>query len=195
MLTAGLCCCLTFCCLFWLLQEGLPFLLPHLTRQVVRLPLEDFERLLVERNLPLQVATAAADAANGGSAEGGEGGAAKKPRQPRQAYLSTPSVVEQLKSVQGGGAVCVLNEEDAQRLGFATSETSGALTANAPMAISIWRTPASVSVLVSKESVEQMLDKIKGAKAKRAAAEAALAGVAKGAAAKQPLQEAAVAAV
>jgi hypothetical protein len=166
---------------------------------VVRLPLGDFERLLVERNLPLQVNTAAAadaEAANGSTEDaGGEGGAAKKQKQPKQAYLNTPSVVEQLKAVQGGGAVCVLDEEDAKRLGFATSETSGALTVNAPMAISIWRTPASVSVLVSKESLEQMIDKIKAAKAKRAAAEAVLAGVAKGAAEKQPQQEAAVAAV
>lgn len=41
-------------------QEGLPFLLPHLTKQVIRLPVADFMRLLADRNVPLLIPSSAA---------------------------------------------------------------------------------------------------------------------------------------
>eukprot|EP00775_Hariotina_reticulata_P012585 gene12585-12716_t len=70
-------------CQYRIAQEGLPFLLPHLTKQVVRLGVDDF--------------------------------------------------------------------------------TNGALTVNAPLAISVWKTRASLSVLVAKAECEQLVEKIKGA--------------------------------
>ena len=176
------------------LQEGLPFLLPHLTKQLVKLGVEDFLRILVEKNLPLKVpkeaaaaepaagtaapAVAASEAAANGSAPAEEAGddqqqqkQAKRPKHDSE-YLSTPSVVEQLEAVQPGGAVCVLDEGDARRLGFATAgEESGALTANAPLAISVWRTRASLSVLVSKAECEQMVEKIRSAQQRVGVAE------------------------
>jgi hypothetical protein len=160
-----------------ILQEGLPFLLPHLTKQLVKLGVHDFLRILVEKNLPLRVkAAAAADAGAAATANGGaraenvadqqqqqQQKQAKRPKHDNE-YLSTPAVLEQLESVQAGGAVCVLDEGDAKRLGFATAgEVSGALTANAPLAISVWRTRASLSVLVSKAECEQMVEKIRSA--------------------------------
>jgi hypothetical protein len=62
--------------------EGLPFLLPHVTKQLLELPLELFERLITERNVPLPLVTPigyvpprrpAADAA-AAVAAAGEGG-------------------------------------------------------------------------------------------------------------------------
>jgi hypothetical protein len=147
------------CCL----QEGLPFLLPHLTKQRVRLGVDDFLRLLVEKNLPLLAAGgAAAAAADGADAPEGVQQQQQKPAS-GQAPLDTPEVLQQLESVQLGGAVAVLEEAVAARLGMATEEASGALTVNAPLAIAVWRTPASLSVLVSKTECEQLADKVKKA--------------------------------
>ena len=149
---------LAHCCM---LQEGLPFLLPHVTKQRV----DDFLRLLVENNLPLPASAgfpqAAADA--GGDADQQQQQPPKPPAS-GQALLETPEVLQQLESVALGGAVAVLEAIDAARLGLATEDSaSGALTANAPLAIAVWRTPASLSVLVSKTECEQLADKVKKA--------------------------------
>eukprot|EP00882_Tetradesmus_deserticola_P032439 GHRQ01036824.1.p1 GENE.GHRQ01036824.1~~GHRQ01036824.1.p1 ORF type:complete len:162 (-),score=59.97 GHRQ01036824.1:9-494(-) len=81
-----------------------------------------------------------------------------------QVPLSTPSVLRQLEALESGGAVALLDEEAAQQLGLATDEAgSGALTANAPLAVSVWRTRASLSVLVAKNECEQMADKVRQA--------------------------------
>jgi hypothetical protein len=149
-----------YCCgAFALLQEGLPFLLPHLTKQLVRFGVEDFVRLLVEKNLPLRVGSAAADGADGGD------GQPQQQKEPAsgQKPLDTPEVLQQLESVALGGAVALLEEGVAARLGLATQEASGALTVNAPLAIAVWRTPASLSVLVSKTECDQLADKVKRA--------------------------------
>lgn len=147
------------------MQEGLPFLLPHLTKQLIRLGVDDFVRLLEEKNLPLAVGAAAANgdaAAAAAPAEDTEVVQAKVPS--GQALLQTPEVLQQLESVELGGAVAVLEEGEAALLGLATQEASGALTANAPVAIAVWRTPASLSVLVSKGECDQLADKVKKAK-------------------------------
>lgn len=162
----------TSTCMYRIAQEGLPFLLPHLTKQRVRLSVDDFLRLLVEKNLPLVApcncaATAtAAGAANGGDTPDGEQQQHQQHKKPGsgQRLLDTPEVLQQLESVALGGAVAVLEEAAAARLGLATDEASaGALTVNAPLAIAVWRTPASLSVLVSKTECEQLADKVKKA--------------------------------
>lgn len=149
------------------MQEGLPFLLPHVTKQLIRLGVDDFLRLLVEKNLPLDLANAAngqvAAAAQG--TDTAEGQQQHKPAS-GQAVLDTAAVVQQLESVALGGAVALLEEAEATRLGLATQEASGALTVNAPLAIAVWRTPASLSVLVSKTECDQLADKVKKALAR-----------------------------
>jgi hypothetical protein len=40
-------------CCYRIAQEGLPFLLPHITLQRLQLPLGDFMRLLRERSVPI----------------------------------------------------------------------------------------------------------------------------------------------
>lgn len=60
--------------------------------------------------------------------------------------------------------MALLDEEAAQQLGLALDQAgSGALTANAPLAVSVWRTRASLSVLVAKNECEQMADKVRSA--------------------------------
>jgi hypothetical protein len=69
------------------LQEGLPFLLPHLTKQVLRLPVADFMRLLADRNVPLLIPSSA----NGNEEETAAAAAAAK----------TPSNQVNLQTVGG----------------------------------------------------------------------------------------------
>lgn len=151
------------------MQEGLPFLLPHITKQLIRLGLDDFLRLLVEKNLPLVVsAKQQADAAAGDDGEAAAAPAQDQQQQQNkpasgQTLLDTPAVLQQLESIAMGGAVALLEEGVATQLGLATEEPSGALTANAPLAIAVWRTPASLSVLVPKTECEQLVDKVKKA--------------------------------
>eukprot|EP00879_Flechtneria_rotunda_P009555 GHRR01010001.1.p1 GENE.GHRR01010001.1~~GHRR01010001.1.p1 ORF type:complete len:901 (+),score=384.85 GHRR01010001.1:586-3288(+) len=154
-------------CQYRIAQEGLPFLLPHLRKQVLHLGAQDFMRLLTEKNLPLIVPQTATIAGDGiqPQREQQQEGAAKVPS--NQAPLTTPAVVQQLDNVESGGAVALLDESAAKALGLATSEDSGALAANAPLAISVWRTRASLSVLVAKNECEQLLDKIKAAMQKK----------------------------
>jgi len=158
-------CYLVICCV----QEGLPFLLPHLTKQLIRLGVDDFLRLLVEKNLPLDVANAVnGQVAAAAAAQGGDAAEGQQQHKPAsgQAVLDTAAVVQQLESVALGGAVALLEEAEATRLGLATQEASGALTVNAPLAIAVWRTPASLSVLVSKTECDQLADKVKKALAR-----------------------------
>jgi hypothetical protein len=144
-------------------QEGLPFVLPHLTRQVIKLGTDDFLRLLMEKSLPLPAAANPGGVAPSNAADGQLHG---RPAS-KQAWLDTPAVLQQLQDVAPGGAVVVLEEDAAKQLGLATSEASGALTANAPLAIAVWRTPASLSVLVAKLECEQLAEKLKGLLAKQ----------------------------
>lgn len=130
-------------------------MLPHITKQVLRLGVQDFLRLLTEKNLPLLVpGEDAADAA------------ANVPS--KQAPLTTAAVVQQLANMESGGAVALLEEADARKLGLAATsdESGGALAVNAPLAISVWRTRASLSVLVAKNECEQLAEKIKAAQKK-----------------------------
>lgn len=59
-----------------------------------------------------------------------------------------------------------LSAADAARLGLAggdEEDDGGALAANAPLAICVWRTRASLSVLVTKAECDDMLEKIRSA--------------------------------
>lgn len=149
----------------FVLQEGLPFLLPHLTKQVLRLPVNDFVRLLTERNLPLLIP----EEAHGRTEQVAAAAAAAAKTPSNQVPLSTPAVLNQLEHMESGGAVALLEDAAAQELGLATDEaSSGALTVNAPLAISVWRTRASLSVLVAKNECEQLVEKVKGAQQRQA---------------------------
>jgi 16S rRNA C967 or C1407 C5-methylase (RsmB/RsmF family) len=179
-------------CCYRISQEGLPFVLPHVTRQVLRLNAEDFARLLTERNLLTPPgALHPEDPGPGGGGEGGEEGddaagdggdddndAAKKAAQIAQGaatvvrnkdrLLDSPYAVEQLKRMHVGGAVVALDSAAAAELGMAGDEAAAAAEGNAahaPMAICVWRTRASVGALATKTECLAMLDKLTRAKA------------------------------
>ncbi len=165
--------------------EGLPFLLPHITKQRLELPLHLFERLIIERSVPIpyiapngyvqppkpEPAAGAAAAADGEEDEAGADGeaAAGGPAKEKQAPMDDAVVVQQLPHIKLGGAVAVLAKQDALRLGFAVDdEAAGALVVNAPLSLSVWRAKASMNVLVGKAECGQLMDKIASARARLA---------------------------
>ncbi len=69
---------------------------------------------------------------------------------------------------------CCCRDEDAAALGFAVgSETEGAITAAAPVAISCWRGRGNLNVLVSKQECSQIAAQVREARAALRAAQQA----------------------
>lgn len=78
-----------------------------------------------------------------------------------QAKLEEPELLARLPGIRYGCCIITLNDADSSSLGFAAdSEASGALTANAPVALVAWRARASLNVLVGKPECAQLVDKI-----------------------------------
>ena len=172
-------------------QEGLPFILPHITRQVLDMGADDFKLLLRERNLAL---LPPADAAGAGAADApatGEEGAAgeeqqkqkqqqqadkeeegggeqqeqqQKAKQPRPRPQLSAACQGPLAAVAPGGCVARLDPSEAARLGLGGG--GGALAAAAPLAICAWRTRASLSVLVTRAECDEMLERVEAAERK-----------------------------
>eukprot|EP00798_Chlamydomonas_sp_ICE-L_P013850 gene13850-19773_t len=142
-------------CYYRVSQEGLPFILPYITKQRLELSSADFLNLLKERFLMLP-------------------GAPLSDKQgPRNTVLANESTLKVLETVKAGCFIAEMVPADAAALGFShgTHETDGALAANAPLAISAWKGRASISHMVEKAECIQMIDKIESAVA-RAAKEA-----------------------
>jgi hypothetical protein len=146
-------------CAYRISQEGLPFVLPHVTRQVLRLNAEDLTRLLTERNLltppgalhPEDPGPGAAEdgdegqeggAAGGGGGEGeGDQPSTSKAAQVAQGaaqvvrnkarLLDSPYAVEQLRRMHVGGAVAALDAAAAAELGMAAADEEAASDGNA----------------------------------------------------------------
>ncbi|KAK9905535.1 hypothetical protein WJX75_001721 [Coccomyxa subellipsoidea] len=183
-------------CLYRIAQEGLPMLLPAMTKQLVFVTAQELLRLLIENSialpqdmrLPMETLTNPAALQNGsggdeGKAAAAEGEAAdgaqppaKKaktegPAEERRERVpwSDPETLRQLDSIVGGCCVCTLRNEEAAALGFSAADgvAEGALAAHAPLAISCWRGRASVNHMVARPEAAQLAEKLRAALLKR----------------------------
>lgn len=136
-------------------QEGLPAVLPLMSKQIFRPTLEEFMSLLRERTLVIPdppPGYEAPKAEEGGDAsEGGDGGYIKKQHMLERASVEDPGTLEQFKSINMGCCVAMMKDEDAERLGFVFD--------GKPLAISCWRGTITVNLLTSKIETDQLLDK------------------------------------
>ncbi|GMH39645.1 hypothetical protein BSKO_07543 [Bryopsis sp. KO-2023] len=88
-------------------------------------------------------------------------------RRPRPILVSDTSLLEQLEDFDDGGAVLMLRDSDAKALGFPLStEAQGGLTANAPVAVSCWRTRYRINIMMSKPEAMLLASKLEKARAK-----------------------------
>ncbi|CAG9464524.1 unnamed protein product [Pedinophyceae sp. YPF-701] len=145
-------------CSYRIAQEGLPLLLPHITKQRIFVSAGEFERLLDQRVVPVL-----------------QEGRMKGPDEQGRMPLSDPRTVEQLAQARAGCCVVLLKDEDAKVLGYAVSDRSNdthGFAAASPLAIACWRGVGSVSILMSKTDARVMLDRLRDAmKGKQKAAE------------------------
>lgn len=110
-------------CAFRITSEGLPGILPHLTKQIIPCSLSDFCLLLSRRSL-------------------------------RFAEFENPELVKAFESSLLGCLVLTLQSEE--------HETFPGIAQNgAQMAVGVWRGKTSLSLLVTKEESQQMLDRLK----------------------------------
>ncbi|KIZ03792.1 hypothetical protein MNEG_4169, partial [Monoraphidium neglectum] len=139
---------------------------------VMTLPVADFKLLLAERNLPLL--------------GGGKGADPKQQQQQQPKQALSAAALSALESIASGGAVARLAPADAAALGLAggaaggEDDDGGALAASAPPAVCVWRTRASLSVLVTKAESDDMLEKIVAGEGKHKAAKPQVAAAAGG---------------
>ncbi|CAG9465601.1 unnamed protein product [Pedinophyceae sp. YPF-701] len=136
-------------CSYRIAQEGLPLILPYITKQKVFVSAEEFARLLDQRVVPVLQ-------------EGGKNEPDDQGRMP----LSNPHTLEQLKRARGGCCVVFLKDDDAKALGYVTSDRSDdahGLAAASPLAIACWRGVGSVSILVNKADAKMMLERLRDA--------------------------------
>ena len=93
--------------------------------------------------------------------------------------IQDATLLEQLAACKFGCVVAELRPADAEALGFAAVPEpllpgssssggggSGAVTANAPLALSAWKGKASLAIMVDRNETQQMMDKITAAMAK-----------------------------
>lgn len=98
--------------------------------------------------------------------------------------IQDAALLEQLTACKFGCVVAELRATDAEALGFAAAAElvlpgssgvgggggSGAVTANAPLALSAWKGKASLAIMVDRNETQQMMDKITAAMTKAGSA-------------------------
>eukprot|EP00193_Tetraselmis_chui_P019235 CAMPEP_0177793138 /NCGR_PEP_ID=MMETSP0491_2-20121128/24910_1 /TAXON_ID=63592 /ORGANISM="Tetraselmis chuii, Strain PLY429" /LENGTH=881 /DNA_ID=CAMNT_0019315623 /DNA_START=13 /DNA_END=2658 /DNA_ORIENTATION=- len=153
-------------CNYRVAQEGLPCLLPYISKQILRPSMCTFLRLLKERSLPVPAEYKAPEAEEseeskapeeGATADGGseEAKADKAKFHTDTPPLDDPECLEQLKVIRLGCAIVSLKEEEAAAIGLASGVSGGS-----QLTISCWRGISSINVLVSKAEASQLVEKI-----------------------------------
>eukprot|EP00216_Chloropicon_sp_CCMP2111_P005168 CAMPEP_0198248120 /NCGR_PEP_ID=MMETSP1446-20131203/46816_1 /TAXON_ID=1461542 ORGANISM="Unidentified sp, Strain CCMP2111" /NCGR_SAMPLE_ID=MMETSP1446 /ASSEMBLY_ACC=CAM_ASM_001112 /LENGTH=805 /DNA_ID=CAMNT_0043932449 /DNA_START=54 /DNA_END=2470 /DNA_ORIENTATION=+ len=146
-------------------QEGLPAILPFLTKQVFRPTLKEFVALLKNRTLvipeappglakPENVATDDQAAGNAAKQDGDSSkstGYIEKEHMLERPKISEESTLAQLRSVHMGCCIAMMQTEDAERLGFMFN--------GSPLALSCWRGKITVNLLTSSNETNQILEK------------------------------------
>eukprot|EP01025_Chloroclados_australasicus_P048276 TRINITY_DN5464_c0_g1_i3.p1 TRINITY_DN5464_c0_g1~~TRINITY_DN5464_c0_g1_i3.p1 ORF type:complete len:550 (-),score=68.52 TRINITY_DN5464_c0_g1_i3:334-1983(-) len=140
-------------CIYRLVQEGLPLLLPHIKKQRVYLTMEEIRALLSDRmiGIPEGVKIPLKDGTNL-STEKGDNWNDKYSQ--IQHIISDQESIKQLENTFIGGCVCILRSQQDH------DKTENALVVNAPVAISCWRGRTNISVLVQKLECSHILDKL-----------------------------------
>ena len=157
-------------CPYRIAQEGLPVLLPYITRQIYKPTRDEFVHLLKERilSLPEECRLHKTDKMEEGievedkMEEGTEVEAKseeQKPKKVKQQLLKDSVTLEEIKSLNLGCCVAVLRPEDLASIGLQES-SSGGLLAEAPFAVPCWRGRGTMNVMVSKLDCSQMLERL-----------------------------------
>eukprot|EP01023_Acetabularia_acetabulum_P066120 TRINITY_DN8867_c0_g1_i5.p3 TRINITY_DN8867_c0_g1~~TRINITY_DN8867_c0_g1_i5.p3 ORF type:complete len:160 (+),score=26.88 TRINITY_DN8867_c0_g1_i5:317-796(+) len=136
-------------------QEGLPLLLPHITRQRLYLNFEELCALLLDRMLGIPDGTKIPMINDEKLAtEIGDNWSEKYPS--CKHIIKDENTILQLGDVFVGGCICMLQSQREVE-----DTTEGALVANAPVAVTCWRGRTNVAIQVQKTECTHILDKLK----------------------------------
>jgi multisite-specific tRNA:(cytosine-C5)-methyltransferase len=155
-------------CEYRIAQEGVPVILPYLTKQILYPSLDEFISLLRDRALPVPAEhiISLTDHRDAEKTTADNGDLDKPPpSKPQGCCVRDPKTLQELPNIRLGCCVALMREEDLSKLGLGkdSNETQGGLAANSPFAIPCWRGRASINVMVSKLDCAQMLERLETA--------------------------------
>lgn len=159
-------------CPYRISQEGLPVILPHISKQIFYPSIDEFTALLRDRSVQvpedmiipvMQQADMKSEQTNADLQGEEEPSATKKQRVERLTFCSKRSL-EGIATLKVGCCVAILHQEDLIRLQLQKDRTlGGGLRADAPFAIPCWRGRSSINVMVARPDCEQMHERLKSA--------------------------------
>lgn len=166
-------------CRYRISQEGIHIVLPHMTKQLVKLSTDEFSMLLRDRVVRHCVeGDKGGDGAGVGAADAVsvEGRAIDDPSETKVvekvATFENPKTQECIASMAPGCCVVLIAEEDLKILGVmdrdGDSVVSGSLRSEQPFVLPCWKGRYSISILISKIDCDQMLDRIESDGVQRA---------------------------
>jgi hypothetical protein len=131
-------------------QDGLPAILPLMTKQIFRPSLKEFVLLLKERTLVIPEAPPGVEGPK--TEEGGETKSyIQQEHMMKRARVVDDGSLTQLRDVWMGCCVAMMRQKDAEDLGFIFN--------GKPLTISCWRGKITVNLLTSKNETDQVLEK------------------------------------
>jgi multisite-specific tRNA:(cytosine-C5)-methyltransferase len=165
-------------CRYRISQEGVHVVLPHMTKQIVKLSAEEFSMLLRHRAVRHRVDDGKlAEDVDGGVADGGavERQVIEDPNETKTdkaAFFENSKTQERIASMAPGCCVVLIADEDLKMLGLMDrndgSGVSGSLRSEQPFVLPCWKGKYTISTLVSNIDCVQMLEQIESEGEQRA---------------------------
>lgn len=146
-------------CPYRISQEGLPVLLPHLSKQIFYPSIEEFIAILRDRSvhLPENLVKPVQ--------QGDEKTITSSKAQIERLTFSDQRAIEGISTIEIGCCVAILHKEYLVKLNLEEDDSlGGGLRADAPFVIPCWRGRSSINVMVARPECEQMLDRLESAK-------------------------------
>lgn len=155
-------------CEYRIAQEGVPVILPYMTKQILYPSLDEFISLLRDRSLPVppEHIITLSDDRDAEKTTVDNGDLQKPPPlKPQGCCISNPKTLQELPCIRLGCCIALMREEDLSKLGLGkdSNETQGGLASNSPFAVPCWRGRASINVMLSKIDCAQMLERLETA--------------------------------
>jgi multisite-specific tRNA:(cytosine-C5)-methyltransferase len=141
-------------CLYRLSQEGIHETLPHITKQLVHLSVQEFDMLLRKRSISIP---------DGESKEASEENPQSDPSMARPTFQDADTLKTVL-AMKPGCCVALLSDQDLETLGLLKMVgIAGSLRSRQPFVLPCWKGRSSLSVMVSKVDCHQMAERIEAA--------------------------------
>lgn len=147
-------------CPYRISQEGLPVLLPHVTKQIFYPSIGEFTAILRDRSVQLPSHLVLSSEANEDN-KTGDG----NQRVDTRTTFSDARALDGISTLQVGCCVAILHKDYLKELNLEEDDSlGGGLRADAPFVIPCWKGRTSINVMVARPDCEQMIDRLESAK-------------------------------